>query len=144
MLSFFRFRFGEIYLNGSRIDYTRENGKFEWEFSSAIDRAVFGVRNSWAPTNMLDKTHVVNFAQGSEEIIDDDVFMTTGPDPMTRNTMAATFRLDFKLSGVDASIIASTDALFLLNGTNNQRQTVKTTIIKCIAYSDEEFDLYYF
>ena len=66
---------------------------------------------------MLDKTHVVNFAPGSEEVIDDDVFMTTRPDPMTRNTMTATFRLDFKLSGVDASIIASTDALFLLNMT---------------------------
>ena len=93
---------------------------------------------------MLDKTHVVNFAPGSEEVIDDDVFMTTRPDPMTRNTVAATFRLDFKLSGVDASIVASTDALFLLNDTYNQRQTVMKKTITFLVNCGKVFDLYYF
>ena len=90
------------------------------------------VREHLLAKKLLDKFHVVNFAPESHGFIDDDVFMTTRSELLTRSTSGVSFQLDFTLSGVDASIVASTDSLFLFNGTRDQfvvvRQTVKIAI----------------
>ena len=72
---------------------------------------------------------MVNFASGSHGFIYDDVFLPTLPDPIPLNTNRNIFKIDFTLSGVDASIVASTDAIFFVAVRNSaERETVKTTI----------------
>ena len=70
----------------------------------------------------------MNFAPESHGFIDDDVFMTTRSELLTRSTSGVSFQLDFTLSGVDASIVASTDSLFLFNGTRDQFVVVRQTV----------------
>ena len=72
---------------------------------------------------------MVNFAPESHGFIYDYVFIPTLPDPIPLNTNRNIFKIDFTLSGFDASIVASTDALFFLAVQNSaERETVKTTI----------------
>ena len=121
------------------------------EISYGVDRAPFEVWGSFIAKYLFNgtyfyiikrrlvKTHVVNFAPGSHGFIYDYVFIPTLPDPIPLNTNRNIFKIDFTLSGVDASIVASTDALFYLGRISPERETVKPTIINCTCNSSFTF-----
>ena len=122
-------------MNGTFLDYTGESGEIDLEFPYGTDRALLEFRDVFGES-LLHKTHVVNFASGSHGHVDDDVFKTTLPDTIDLNTSGSDVTIDFTLSGVDASLMTSADALFLQNGSNFQVNCCHTKYCKEIcAYS---------
>ena len=78
----FYFSYGEIYVNGTYVDNTDEDGNFQLEFPFGTRRASIRLVDVFGG-DFIEKTHTVNFAQGAYGIIYGTILLFRRPDPVT-------------------------------------------------------------
>ena len=111
--------YGSVYMNGSIVGYTAEDGNFRIELPARSERVTLRFVDDFF-FELYDKIQTVNFARGADGTFYDTVIMPRRAQPVqidsTQENTVASANLNLSLTIPANSIYTADGALFSVNG----------------------------